>query len=326
MKILIVGNVDGWMAVHLRQLGAGFEAAGCKVRLVDYNSMRHPWQVFSGSGKLFESRQRILEKTVRSFQPGAILFIVAKPIFDFARIRSCSSARIVLYDYDGPNWSLLKDPRHLNGIDLLLTVSRRIERDLKNAPFPVLYLPHGTDCSYYSPGPRKIRFSAPVSYIGRATPRRADFCRSIADKELALYGRRWLKLPECRDPVLRKCIRSHSDIIGENVVHIYRSSGIMINILQENLAQQKTIMSLQVFAIPATAACLITEDVEELGESFEIGRELLAFRTKDEMVELLSRSLADPEWAGKIGEAGRRRCLAEHTHKHRAERILAQIR
>ncbi len=322
MKLLLVGNCEGWMEIHLGQMKRGFEAAGAEVELVDYHGLESSWGFLRGEAGRFEACQRRLEKLVRSCKPDLILFIIARHRFDFARIRSYSRARIVLWDYDGPNWKCLQTKEWLKEIDLLLTVSRPIERELLASGAPVRYLPHGVDCDYYSPGPAAVEYRSPVSCVGRATARRAEFCREIADCGLALYGRRWHKLPECAGTMLAESVRTRHDVIGPGMVDIYRGADVLINILQENLARAKTIMSLQVFAIPAAGSCLVTERVEELAESFEIGRELLAFDTPEELAEGVRRALAEPGWARKVGEAGRERCLAQHGHRKRAETIL----
>ena len=96
----------------------------------------------------------------------------------------------------------------------------------------------------------------------------------------------------------------------------------MINVLQEPLDEFQTILSLQCFAIPSTQGCLCAEWVEEFPESFEEGKEVFTFRTKEELSELVPRILKDKDLVRKVGEAGRKRCLAEHTHTHRAEQIL----
>ena len=162
--------------------------------------------------------------------------------------------------------------------------------------------------------------------MGRATARRARFCRAIADRKPALYGRRWRKLPECRDSILAECVRTRSDVIGRDIVTIYRASRCMINILQEPLCDYHTILSLQLFAIPATGTPLVAEEVEELADAFEPGREILSFRTPEEMAEQVERLLRDPRTAAAIGAAGRARCLRSHTHDRRTEELLRLLK
>jgi spore maturation protein CgeB len=50
--------------------------------------------------------------------------------------------------------------------------------------------------------------------------------------------------------------------------------------------------------------------------------ELETFRTPRELRSLTERYLADPTAAARIGAAGRRRVLAEHTYRHRVAAML----
>jgi len=327
MKILLIGNNSNWMKIHLAQMTAGFINNGHTVRIADYNELG----LFAGFLKLhekisFELRQQKLEKLVKKFEPDLILFIISHLKFDFTRLKSYYRGVIAIHDYDGPNWSCLNHREWLKDIDVLLTVSRPIAAQLRSQDLNAHYLPHGVDVNYYSPGQlsalEHARFAAPVSYIGKATPRRLELCRQLTDKGLALYGRRWRQLAGQDDIAFQKCIRGKDDVIGHDVVKIYRASGCMINTLQETLAKHQTILSLQVFAVPATASCLITEYVSELPEAFEIGRELLCYQTADELSAQVDRVLKEPGWAQKIGDAGRRRCQDCHTHEIRGKELL----
>ena len=90
--------------------------------------------------------------------------------------------------------------------------------------------------------------------------------------------------------MLPKCIRGNDDVIGLEVVKIYRASGCMINTLPETLAKHQTILSLQAFAVPAAVSCLVIEYVNELPGAFEIGRELLSYQTADELTASAQRA------------------------------------
>jgi spore maturation protein CgeB len=50
--------------------------------------------------------------------------------------------------------------------------------------------------------------------------------------------------------------------------------------------------------------------------------ELETFRTPRELRSLTERYLADPAAAARIGAAGRRRVLGEHTYRHRVAAML----
>jgi spore maturation protein CgeB len=59
-----------------------------------------------------------------------------------------------------------------------------------------------------------------------------------------------------------------------------------------------------------------------LADCFEPGREILPFETFEELLTLIDRARKHPEEMRVIREAGARRALAEHTYRHRLERIL----
>ena len=83
MRILCIGNIEGWMEIHLRQMLAGFERRGCVTAVADYNRMgrRFGFLKSSEAGE-FELRQRRLEKICAAFQPDLILFAISRMKFD----------------------------------------------------------------------------------------------------------------------------------------------------------------------------------------------------------------------------------------------------
>ena len=58
-------------------------------------------------------------------------------------------------------------------------------------------------------------------------------------------------------------------------------------------------------------------DRADVGAYYDPGTEVAVFADADEAVGLAQRAAADPAWATRLREAGRRRTLAEHTVTHR---------
>lgn len=328
MKILIVGSEASWMGIHLRQFAAGFKQIGHSIRLADYRRMEQSWAPFGLPQSMLElRRQRNLEKVLGEFQPDLAIFIIARPRFNFAAVREIYSGLIVVYDFDGPGWKCYESLSWLEHIDLLCSVSRISQRKLREQGIRCAYLPHGVDVDYYRPIPLEPReyelYGSPVCFVGRPTPRRIRLLEGICELDLHLWGRRWSKKRECASPRLRTLVRSSRDVIGEEVVKIYAATDLFVNILREPLNDPPTILSLQAFCVPSTGTCLLTEWVEELEEAFEPGKELLSFRTEQEFHELAKKLYRDRAAAKAIGQAGRRRCQAHHTHAMRATQLLA---
>jgi spore maturation protein CgeB len=72
----------------------------------------------------------------------------------------------------------------------------------------------------------------------------------------------------------------------------------------------------RVFEAAGAAACLITDRWKGLEMFFEPGREVLVAADGAEVAELVGG--LDPAHARAVGEAARRRVLAEHTYDRRA--------
>ena len=328
MKIMFVAYLDGWMGIHIRQFAAGFTSQGHDVKLLNYKQMERGLNPFARSKQAKHTfRHRSLEKEVKSFQPDMIIFVIAHLKFDFAHIKSYFKGSIAVYDMDGPGWKCYNSLDWIKNIDLLLTVSRVSQNSLREKDIAAEYLPHGVDVNYAKPlslsNKEKDYYGAPLTFVGRPTARRVRMFNSLVDQGLVLWGRRWARAKECPIELLRKATRSSKDIIGDDVIKIYSSSDIMLNILREPLDDPPTIMSLQVFLVPSSGTCLLTEWVEELEEAFEPGKELLVFKSEEEFKELAIKYSVDQKACLKIGENGRKRCIADHTHEKRAADFLA---
>ena len=325
---MFVAYLDGWMGIHIQQFAAGFTNLGHEVKMLNYKKMERGLNPFAKSKKAkYAFRHRSLEKEVKFFQPNLIIFVIAHLKFDFAYIKSFFKESIAVYDMDGPGWKCYDSLDWIKNIDLLLTASQVSQKSLSEKGICAEYLPHGVDVNYAKPLTLSRKeeefYGSPLSFVGRPTARRVRMFNSIANQGLVLWGRRWGREKECPVEALRKLPRSSKDIIGNNVVKIYSASDMMLNILREPLDDPPTIMSLQVFLVPASGTCLLTEWVEELEEAFELGKELLSFKTEDEFKELVLRYVTNKKELIKIGENGRKRCVADHTHEKRAAELLA---
>ena len=303
------------MGIHMEQMALALEQLGHTVQRI-YDAKLRKGLFFRRSPEDFNRRFR---RKLQRFSPDLAIITMSRPYYDFAAIKAeLPHTVIAVWDFDGPNWRCHQDFPMLREIDLLLTVSRITAREMRENGVNAHYLPHGVDCKYYAPRPVSPRFAAPVSYIGRATPRRAELSQALTGSGIALYGRRWLDTA----PELEPYIRGRKDVIGDDVVKIYSSSTCMVNMLQGELADLHTILSLQVFAIPAAGGCLITEHTVELAESFVPGEELLEWHTPEEMAEQVRFCTEHPDFAHRIGTAGRERCLKDHTQTIRMRQLL----
>ena len=75
----------------------------------------------------------------------------------------------------------------------------------------------------------------------------------------------------------------------------------------------RSYLKLRDVEFPGYGCCYLTQHNEDVEHAFDVGREVLTFRHAAEAAWLVRRSARHPTQARAIGQAGRRRVLAEHT-------------
>ena len=326
MKVLIVGKTTAWMGLHVSHILKAFRKCGHQTLCLDY---KVPFEQLLPDKLAQNIREQILEKKIRKYQPDLIYFVGSWK-YDLQRLKTYFKGVSAIHDLDGPRRLRENFHESFAHADLPLTASKYMQRLLAEKGITAHYLPSAVDTDYYAPGQLSAqelkRFSSEISYIGRATAKRMDYCTVLPPDELALYGDRWTKMAQKNYPELLSAVRMKRNVRDMELVAIYRASRAVLNISQEPLDKFQTILSLQCFAIPAAGGCLLAEYVEEAPEAFEANKEILLFKTRDELAELAAKCVADPAFAAGIGKAGRKRCLQCHTHEHRVKEIEKLMR
>jgi len=117
----------------------------------------------------------------------------------------------------------------------------------------------------------------------------------------------------------------HGDSWSRHMFGTLADSRITFNIhgeVSENYAN-----NMRLFEATGCGAMLVTDYKDNLSDLFEIGREIVAYRSPDECVALIAYYLANPEEATAIALAGQARTLRDHTYSLRMEQtaeILAR--
>ena len=80
------------------------------------------------------------------------------------------------------------------------------------------------------------------------------------------------------------------------------------------------------FDVPAAGGFPLLDARDQLAACFEIGTEAVCYRAVEEIPELVERYGKDRAAARKVVEAARARIRAEHTYRHRLERLIGVMR
>ena len=80
------------------------------------------------------------------------------------------------------------------------------------------------------------------------------------------------------------------------------------------------------FEIPISKGFYMVEYMEELEDYFDIGREIVCYDSKEDLLDKIGFYLSHESLRNKIREAGYLRCRGEHTWQKRFEKLFVKLR
>ncbi len=84
--------------------------------------------------------------------------------------------------------------------------------------------------------------------------------------------------------------------------------------------------NMRLYEATGVGTLLLTDRKDNLSDLFEVGREVLAYSSKEEAAEMVSHFISRPEEAQKIAAAGQARTLREHTYFHRMQELVPLLK
>jgi spore maturation protein CgeB len=136
--------------------------------------------------------------------------------------------------------------------------------------------------------------------------------------KVALYGGR---LPRWVNPEIR-CIHTGHYIVREEKSRVFGEGLACLNSTQ---IIEGNSLNCRAFEIAGAGGLHLMEYKPIISECFEPGKEVLTFDSLDELMGHIERARRFPGEMKKIREAVAHRAHAEHTYKHRLERIFAKL-
>lgn len=246
-----------------------------------------------------------------------------------------SSTCKVFWDVDAP--STLEriandpaDPFHqaVKRFDVVLTYGggKRVTDEYEQRGAKQCYaIYNALDPDVHHPVAPDPRFRGDLAFLGNRLPDREarvdEFffraAREAPEKRFLLGGNGWADKP-----------------MSENITylgHVYTkdhnalncSAHAVLNISRDSMARYGFSPATRVFEAAGAAACLITDHWEGIDYFFSPGSELLVAKDGDEVAAMVKE--LDPVRARAIGEAARKRVLADHTYEGRGGLVEAVL-
>lgn len=110
-------------------------------------------------------------------------------------------------------------------------------------------------------------------------------------------------------------------VAGDDKARVFRHSVAVLN----NLHPAENGVNCRLFEAAGCGAVVLCEDRPALHDVFDVGTEVLAFTTYDELLALCRRLLVEPLKNREIGDAASVRAHRDHTYQIRLRQILEDV-
>ncbi len=293
-------RTGGALARALTTLGV--EVATCEERTRGFDALL---------GRRLPSR---LEHTIRGHRADLVLVFkgAALPAEAIDSIRTRTRARWV-------NW--FPDSPHL--LELSLSIGRAYDRCFifdtsmverhRALGRSAEYLAEGCEPEYHRPL-RDPRWPAStIAFVGSHETERARALAALEDLGVSVWGPGWPQGP----------------LYGDDFVKAFSNARIALNVHQffgepAERGRYGTGANRRVFELAAIGTVQLCDAKADVPRHFVPDQEIVLFDSVAELRRRAEGLLADPTGRTAIAERARARALAEHTWRHRLERLLTE--
>lgn len=315
-RILLIGK-SGSIVQWFEDARDGFEDAGARPQMFALNgntplaAMRVRLAKLRGPAALEHHLTDRLDKVLKAGKPDLVVVVqgywAPTSLLDLVRARGIPSAAWV-----GDRFGLQAlDQARL--LDRVYYTDSGFLAEARSFGFPDngSYLPHAANTRHFVLGSAARRER--IVFVAVPTRHRLALLRQL-DTPIAVYGRRWNALGRTPHEV-------HDRWLARRYVpRLYQESLAVLNIRNElNVLEG---LNQRSFEPAACGTPVIHDDLADLVQCFEPGKEVLVFRNGEELQAVCDRVHRDPALARRVGAAALARVQAEHTCAHRAQAIL----
>lgn len=245
-----------------------------------------------------------------------------------------SGALVVFWDVDAPATlaRLTRNPAdplvdYIPRYNLIVVRGNRsiVERYKALGARRCLAICGAVDSEVHYPVAPEARFQGALGFLGDCLPgyeaQVEEFflkpAMALAPQRFLLGGRGWgdKRLPDSVTYV------GHVDADSRNA--FYCSPLAVLNLNPSGEDRYGFLPAPQLFEAAGAGACLITGDCKGVEDFLEPGREVLVAGSGDEVIDYLNKLTVVRAY--EIGQAARRRVLAEHTYAHHLARLEAAV-
>jgi hypothetical protein len=164
-----------------------------------------------------------------------------------------------------------------------------------------IFWPEAANPEHFRPLDRPFKYDA--SFIGACYGQRLAFINYLRRHGIRVetFGPGWPNGP-----------------LSENeMVEVYAQSRINLGISGIGYSVKETCLKGRDFEVPMCGALYLTSDQPDLHRVYDVGREVVAYQSREDCVAKIRHLLGHPDECARIRQAARQRCLRDHTWERR---------
>lgn len=281
-------------------------------RLIGWGSNHY---LFSPT-KLSQVINSALLTAVNQFHPHYLLAIKGDTITaeTIRRINNLGITTINWYSdwYDSWDWITHNAPAYTFFINMCRATHRKLRRIHPRS----FYLPVA---SYLDPHPGKYPKYYPISFVGRHTPRRERYFKTLIDLGLQIWGyHHW------QSSSLKHI--SHEAVSVQQTRDIIRHSKITVNILNGSDTKEPDQINTRTVETTSIGSFLLVKSTPILKQYFTPSKEVITFTNPTDLRRKAIYYLAHEQERELIAQAGYLRAKREHTFDHRLKQLFSLVK
>lgn len=263
---------------------------------------RRPWQ------------EPIVRSQVEAFDPD-VLYVQNLGVLDSETLRELGAGRLVV----GQIASEAPPERQLQAFDLILTSFPHFVDRFRALGIRSEYLKIGFD-------PRVLdRLEAVeichdavfVGALGRTQHASGNDLLERAAERVPIEV--WGYNLDNRPPTSPLVRRYHGEAWGLQMFQVLAGARIAVN--RHIDVAESNANNMRLYEATGVGSLLLTDAKQNLGDLFEVGREVVAYRDEDELVQAVEHYLAHEDERTAIAAAGQQRTLRDHTYAVRMREL-----
>lgn len=296
------------------------------------NKQLHNLRILPKSKSLFENHPLAhrnflndkLYSLYQTYQPDIVL-LIRDSVFGHEALRNISCVKF--------GWWIESETRiseivgEVPLFDAYFCMNERSVQALQaNGEQHVSYLQHAVDTSTFYPI-QGIKKRHDLCFVGTYSDRRLAMIEAALEvtQSIVIVGPGWKE--KCRFNARVQSLIQGENIRGEALNRLYNESRVVLNVTGWNAGDgvKNSGMNMRLMEVPATGSCLLTDEILELDQFFEAGRDLLVYKDAQDLQNQLRRCLERPDWCEQIGRHGQTTVAQKYTYHQTAETLIRKF-